>query len=193
VGGSDFKTGQTRFKSIIMDFLSTCGIRVSSIASYNHLGNNDGLNLSQEDCFKSKEISKRDVIGDVIENNKLLYNDKTPDHCVVIKYIPAVGDSKRAIDEYTSDIFMGGKQTISVYNVCEDSLLATPVMLDLISGHGLPGEVQERVHATGLARTVSVLQGPATKFQGRGGQHIQETARRCSSGDWSHLGGYRKV
>lgn len=132
VGGSDFKTGQTRFKSMMMDFLSTCGIRVSSIASYNHLGNNDGLNLSQENCFRSKEISKRDVIDDVIENNKLLYNDKTPDHCVVIKYIPAVGDSKRAIDEYTSDIFMGGKQTISVYNVCEDSLLATPVMLDLL-------------------------------------------------------------
>lgn len=132
VGGNDFKTGQTRFKSMMMDFLSTCGIRVRSIASYNHLGNNDGLNLSQENCFRSKEISKRDVIDDVIENNKLLYNDKTPDHCVVIKYIPSVGDSKRAIDEYTSDIFMGGKQTISVYNVCEDSLLATPVMLDLL-------------------------------------------------------------
>ena len=26
-----------------------------------------------------------------------------PDHCVVIKYIPAVGDSKRAMDEYTSE------------------------------------------------------------------------------------------
>jgi myo-inositol-1-phosphate synthase len=133
VGGNDFKTGQTRFKSMMMDFLSTCGIRVRSIASYNLLGNNDGLNLSQEDCFRSKEISKRDVIQDVVENNKLLYpDDKHPDHCVVIKYIPTVGDSKRAIDEYVSDIFMGGKQTISVYNVCEDSLLAAPVMLDMI-------------------------------------------------------------
>jgi len=118
---------------MMMDFLSTCGIRVSSIASYNHLGNNDGLNLSQENCFRSKEISKKDVIDDVIENNRKLYPEgKEPDHCVVIKYIPAVGDSKRAIDEYVSDIFMGGKQTISVYNVCEDSLLATPVMIDLV-------------------------------------------------------------
>ena len=32
-----------------------------------------------------------------------------PDHCVVIKYVPYVGDSKRAMDEYTSEIFMGGK------------------------------------------------------------------------------------
>lgn len=132
IGGNDFKTGQTRFKSMMMDFLSSCGIRVSSIASYNHLGNNDGLNLSQEDCFRSKEISKRDVVADVVEKNPTLYDGKSPDHCVVIKYIENVGDSKRAIDEYVSDIFMGGKQTISIYNVCEDSLLATPVMLDMV-------------------------------------------------------------
>lgn len=132
VGGNDFKTGQTRFKSMMMDFLSSCGIRVSSIASYNHLGNNDGLNLSQEDCFKSKEMSKRDVVADVVEGNPQLYDGKSPDHCVVIKYVESVGDSKRAIDEYVSDIFMGGKQTIAVYNVCEDSLLAVPVMLDMI-------------------------------------------------------------
>lgn len=132
VGGNDFKTGQTRFKSMMMDFLSSCGMRVSSIASYNHLGNNDGLNLSQEDCFRSKEISKRDVVADVVQNNPALYDNKSPDHCVVIKYVESVGDSKRAIDEYVSDIFMGGKQTISVYNVCEDSLLATPVMLDMV-------------------------------------------------------------
>jgi myo-inositol-1-phosphate synthase len=132
VGGNDFKTGQTRFKSMMMDFLSSCGIRVSSIASYNHLGNNDGLNLSQEDCFRSKEISKRDVVADVVEANPKLYEGKNPDHCIVIKYIENVGDSKRAIDEYVSDIFMGGKQTIAVYNVCEDSLLAVPVMLDMV-------------------------------------------------------------
>lgn len=133
VGGNDFKTGQTRFKSVMMDFLSKCGIRVSSIASYNHLGNNDGLNLSQESCFKSKELSKKDVVMDVVSKNSILYPDgQGPDHCVVIKYVPYVGDSKRAIDEYVSEIFMGGKQTISVYNVCEDSLLATPVMLDLV-------------------------------------------------------------
>ena len=53
-------------------------------------------------------------------------------HQVVIKYVPYVGDSKRALDEYTSEIMMGGKNTISLHNTCEDSLLATPIMLDLI-------------------------------------------------------------
>lgn len=42
------------------------------------------------------------------------------------------GDSKRAMDEYTSEIMMGGLNTIVVHNTCEDSLLATPIILDLI-------------------------------------------------------------
>ncbi len=54
------------------------------------------------------------------------------DHDVVIKYLPFVGDSKRALDEYSSEIFMGGINTISSYNICEDSLLATPLMFDMI-------------------------------------------------------------
>lgn len=57
--------------------------------------------------------------------------DEHPDHVVVIKYVPYVGDSKRAMDEYTSEIFMGGKNTLVMHNTCEDSLLATPLILDL--------------------------------------------------------------
>ena len=34
---------------------------------------------------------------------------------------PSVGDSKRALDEYDSDIFCGGKNIISVHNTCEDT------------------------------------------------------------------------
>ena len=55
-----------------------------------------------------------------------------PDHTVVIKYVPFTGDSKKAIDEYTSEIFMGGEHTFVSYNVCEDSLLAAGVIIDLI-------------------------------------------------------------
>lgn len=38
---------------------------------------------------------------------------------VVIKYVPYVGDSKRALDEYTSEIMMGGTNTIVIHNTCE--------------------------------------------------------------------------
>ena len=40
---------------------------------------------------------------------------------VVIKYVPYVGDSKRAMDEYTSEIMIGGTNTIALHNTCEVS------------------------------------------------------------------------
>lgn len=51
IAGSDFKSGQTRFKTIMSDFLIGAGLRLSSVVSYNHLGNNDGKNLSEDKCF----------------------------------------------------------------------------------------------------------------------------------------------
>lgn len=148
IGGDDLKSGQTKLKSVFAEFLVNAGIKPLSIASYNHLGNNDGHNLSAEAQFKSKEISKSSVVDDMVASNALLYNPKGkssapaagkaakkgehPDHLVVIKYVPSVGDSKRAIDEYYSEIMMGGRSTINIFNECEDSLLATPLILDLV-------------------------------------------------------------
>lgn len=72
----------------------------------------------------------------------LLYNsEEHPDHCVVIKYIPNVGDSKRAMDEYTSDLMMGAKNTLVIHNTCEDSMLASPLILDLV----IIAEICERI------------------------------------------------
>lgn len=142
IGGDDFKSGQTKMKSVLVDFLVGAGIKPVSIASYNHLGNNDGKNLSAPQQFRSKEISKSNVVDDMVESNRLLYaEDERPDHCVVIKYIPSVSDSKRAMDEYTSKIFMNGTNTIAMHNTCEDSLLATPLILDLV----LICELAERI------------------------------------------------
>ena len=36
------------------------------------------------------------------------------------------------MDEYMSEIFMGGSSTIAMHNTCEDSLLAAPIILDLV-------------------------------------------------------------
>ena len=69
----------------------------------------------------------------MVNSNKILYNPgEKPDHCVVIKYVPYVGDSKRAMDEYTSELMLGGHNTIVIHNTCEDSLLASPIILDLV-------------------------------------------------------------
>lgn len=134
LAGDDLKTGQTKIKSVLADYLVSTGLRPTSICSYNHLGNNDGLNLSQEKQFRSKEITKSSVVDDMILSNSIIFpkDEPRPDHLIVIKYVPSVGDSKRAMDEYTAKIFMNGFQTLVVHNTCEDSLLAAPIILDLI-------------------------------------------------------------
>jgi len=146
IGGDDFKTGQTKVKSVIVDFLISAGLKPVSIVSYNHLGNNDGKNLSAPQQFRSKEITKTNVVDDMVASNSLLYKPKEhPDHVIVIKYVPYVGDSKRAMDEYTSEIFMGGHNTIAIHNTCEDSLLASPIILDLV----ILGELVDRISYAG--------------------------------------------
>ena len=133
IAGDDFKSGQTKMKSVLVDFLVSAGIKPVAIVSYNYLGNNDGKNLSAPSQFQSKEISKSNVVDDMVESNRILFEqDERPDHVVVIKHVPYIGDSKRAMDEYTSEIFMGGKNTIAMHNTCEDSLLATPLIYDLV-------------------------------------------------------------
>ncbi|KAF8270182.1 inositol-3-phosphate synthase [Lactarius quietus] len=161
IGGDDLKSGQTKLKSVLAEFLVNAGIKPLSIASYNHLGNNDGHNLSSQRQFRSKEISKSSVVDDMVAANHLLYKTKAevedakdvkgehPDHIVVIKYVPAVGDSKRAIDEYYSEIMGGGRSTINIFNECEDSLLATPLILDLTILAELLTRIQYRELAAG--------------------------------------------
>ncbi|ORX70303.1 myo-inositol-1-phosphate synthase [Linderina pennispora] len=146
VGGDDFKSGQTKIKSVLAEFLVNAGIKPLAITSYNHLGNNDGRNLSAPAQFRSKEISKSSVVDDMVSANNILYKKgEHPDHTIVIKYVPSVGDSKRALDEYVSEIFMGGLNTISLYNTCEDSLLASPLIIDLFMMTELMTRVTYRV------------------------------------------------
>lgn len=164
IGGDDFKSGQTKLKSCLAEFLVNSGIKPLSIASYNHLGNNDGKNLTAQKTFRSKEISKSSVVDDMVEANHLLYKPlleppkgekmidsglrsrqtEHPDHCVVIKYMPAVGDDKVALDEYYSEIAMGGRNKLVISNTCQDSLLAIPLIFDLVIITELLTRVQYR-------------------------------------------------
>ena len=50
----DFKSGQTKMKAVLADFLMSAGMKLESVASYNHLGNNDGKNLNEAEQFRSK-------------------------------------------------------------------------------------------------------------------------------------------
>ena len=58
IGGDDFKSGQTKMKSVLVDFLVNAGIKPLSITSYNHLGNNDGKNLLRRSSSDPRRFQK---------------------------------------------------------------------------------------------------------------------------------------
>lgn len=181
IGGDDFKSGQTKMKSVLMDFLVSAGIKPVSIVSYNHLGNNDGKNLSAPKQFRSKEISKSNVVDDMVASNKMLYAEgEHPDHTVVIKYVPAVKDSKRAMDEYTSKIFMGGTNTIVLHNTCEDSLLAAPLIIDLV----VVAELCERI--TLLEATAAEAEAAVTAARAATAESKTSGAASVPAGERMH-------
>lgn len=149
--GDDLKSGQTKLKSVLMEYLIGSGIKPKSIVSYNHLGNEDGKNLTEPETYMSKMISKSNLVDIMTQQNKMLFPgmEKTEQQ-VVIRYVPSVGDSKRAFDEYSSEIFMGGTNTMAIYNVCEDSLLAAPLIMDTIVLLELFSRITYKVLSTGI-------------------------------------------
>lgn len=131
--GDDFKSGQTKMKSVLADYLIGCGVKIKTMVTYNHLGNNDMYQLTDEVMWKPKSASKSQIIEDIVGSNGTLYKESedTPDHIVVVKYVPFLGDSKRDVSEYTSETFMDCHYTTIMHNECLDSALCAPLILDL--------------------------------------------------------------
>lgn len=133
IAGDDFKSGQTKMKSVLVDYLIGCGIKVKTMVTYNHLGNNDMYQLTDEVMWKPKSAAKSRVIEDIVAANGVLYppGDAGPDHVVVVKYVPFLGDSKRDVSEYTSETFMDAHYTTIMHNECLDSAVCAPLIIDL--------------------------------------------------------------
>lgn len=154
--GDDFKSGQTKMKSVLADYLIGCGIKIKTMVTYNHLGNNDMYQLTDEVMWKPKSASKSRVIEDIVDSNGMLYDRKGdgPDHVVVVKYVPFLGDSKRDVSEYTSEGFMNCHYTSIMHNECMDSALCSPLILDL----AIFAELFSRVEYTVERRDGSVAE-----------------------------------
>jgi myo-inositol-1-phosphate synthase len=132
VCGKDFKTGQTLMKTIIAPGLQSRLLGVSGWFSTNILGNRDGEVLDDQSSFKSKEVTKLGVLDTIFkpEEYPQLYGDMY--HKVRINYYPPRGDNKESWDNIDIFGWMGYPMQIKINFLCRDSILAAPVMLDLI-------------------------------------------------------------
>ncbi|EME29619.1 myo-inositol-1-phosphate synthase [Galdieria sulphuraria] len=130
--GDDFKSGQTKMKSVLVDYLVGSGMKVESMVTYNHLGNNDMFQLTDGEMWKPKSAAKSRVIEDIVSSNGTLYEkDEMPDHVVVVRYVSSYGDSKSDVSEYVTRTFMNCPYRTVMYNNCLDSALCAPLIIDL--------------------------------------------------------------
>jgi len=132
VCGKDFKTGQTLMKTIVAPGLQARLLGISGWFSTNILGNRDGEVLDCPENFKSKEVSKLGVLDTILRPDLYpeLYRDLY--HKIRINYYPPRGDNKESWDNIDLFGWMDYPMEIKINFLCRDSILAAPVMLDLI-------------------------------------------------------------
>jgi myo-inositol-1-phosphate synthase len=130
--GKDFKTGQTLIKTVIAPGLKARLIGVSGWYSTNILGNRDGEVLDDPESFKTKEESKKSVLDYILQPN--LYPDLYKDLCHVVRinYYPPRGDNKEGWDNIDLVGWLGYDMQLKINFLCRDSILAAPLVLDLI-------------------------------------------------------------
>ena len=130
--GKDFKTGQTFMKTLIAPGLKSRMLGLSGWFSTNILGNRDGEVLDDPGSFKSKEETKLSAIEQILQPD--LYPDlyKNIYHKVRIEYYPPRGDAKEGWDNIDIFGWLGYPMQIKVDFLCRDSILAAPLVLDLV-------------------------------------------------------------
>jgi len=132
MGGKDFKSGQTFMKTLLAPGLKSRMLGMTGWYSTNILGNRDGEVLDDPDSFKSKEVSKLSVLEQILQPGEYpdLYKDFY--HKVTINYYPPRGDNKEGWDNIDIFGWLGYPMQLKVNFLCRDSILAAPIVLDLV-------------------------------------------------------------
>src|SRR6185503_11650976 len=132
ISGKDFKTGQTWMKTIIAPGLKARMLGLAGWYSTNILGNRDGEVLDDPASFKTKEESKLSVLHTILQPDLYpeLYGKFS--HVVRINYYPPRGDNKEGWDNIDIFGWLNYPMQIKVDFLCRDSILAAPIVLDLI-------------------------------------------------------------
>jgi len=153
VAGKDFKTGQTLIKTVIAPMLKMRMLGLNGWFSNNILGNRDGEVLDDPGSFKTKEESKLSVLDTILQPElyKELYSDYY--HKVRINYYPPRGDNKEGWDNIDIFGWLGYPMELKINFLCRDSILAAPIMLDLI----LFADFAQRSNMKGLQEWMSLF------------------------------------
>ncbi|MGB7791763.1 MAG: inositol-3-phosphate synthase, partial [Terrimicrobiaceae bacterium] len=132
ITGKDYKTGQTLMKTIVAPGLKARMLGVTGWFSTNILGNRDGEVLDDPASFRTKEVSKTSVLDTVLQPS--LYPDLYSRifHKVRIEYYPPRGDEKEGWDNIDIFGWCGMPMQIKINFLCRDSILAAPIVLDLV-------------------------------------------------------------
>ena len=132
LAGKDFKTGQTLMKTIFAPGLKSRMLGLSGWFSTNILGNRDGEVLDDPSAFKTKEVSKLGVLDYILQPKVYpeLYGNFY--HKVRINYYPPRGDNKEGWDNIDIFGWLGYPMQIKIDFLCRDSILAAPIVLDLV-------------------------------------------------------------
>ncbi len=132
LAGKDFKTGQTLLKTVIAPGLKARLLGVRGWYSTNILGNRDGEVLDDPESFKTKEESKKSVLDYILQPDlyPTLYRDLC--HLVRINYYPPRGDNKEGWDNIDLFGWLGYPMQLKINFLCRDSILAAPIVLDLV-------------------------------------------------------------
>lgn len=124
VMGNDGKTGETLVKSALIPMFALRNLEVLSWEGFNILGNMDGMVLDEPENKESKIITKDRLLPKVL--------GYSPHSRVHIHYVPSLDDQKTAWNFIHFKGFMGAKMSLQFIWQGYDSILAAPLVLDLI-------------------------------------------------------------
>jgi myo-inositol-1-phosphate synthase len=157
--GKDFKTGQTFMKTLLAPGFKARMLGVKGWFSTNILGNRDGEVLEDPGSFKTKEETKLSVLEQILQPELYpkLYKDLY--HAVRINYYPPRGDAKEGWDNIDITGWLGYPMQIKIDFLCRDSILAAPLVLDLV----LFLDLAQRAGMKGIQEWLSFyFKGPMT-------------------------------
>ena len=141
--GADGKTGETLVKSVLAELFARRQLRVLSWFGQNILGNEDGRVLEDPENKATKVRSKDHLLAKIL--------GYPPESKVGIDYVRSLGEWKVAWDHIHFEGFLGQRMRMQfTWKGC-DSVLAAPLVLDLVRLVDLAQRRGERGVAVALA------------------------------------------